>query len=1055
MDAAALVPECAAGDDLSRPASPATSSSSDADSSASSVPEAPPAPAAPASEALEGEAASLVATLRGADARAQLAAARRVGELVAGERDKPANAAACDALLAAGAVPALRCPAVAAVAADEDAREAARGALRALAAFTNTHPPARFAVAADDSGWLPALCAVMHAEPPDEVAVDLALHVAWYTSRGGPQLTSSRRGAFDRYASEIGCICAVLCAGGVPAALVACLRRVVHEPCAPGANDKLPEGAAERVVYAATWCARNICLSSLPASQADDESATNVNGNATALYDSGAVPVLTALLARRPACALAEQTINALGYCVELNAERDSVSTLEAARACVALLSLELYGGAAAMAAAAGTDAGRAEAVVGAACNALYCICYSGEPGCAAVREAGGISALLALYRAEHFASRAQRAWFYDASQALQCALQRSAGCRDAFIAAGGFAAPAAALAAVPRSNDNAVSAATDLFQRDLFQRMSRLPTLRGELCASGAVRALCALVPSHPEEACIALWNCAEDSAAVAELVRDCGGIAAIAAVVRDLGADGKNAEADECKAVMGALMTLSTHDWLTAAIAEEALLEALSSIVRETSREDARLCALLAVSCVYAGRADAAAEALLADNDVTRHLVRMLQAVVNDPAKRLYLSCSWSAREASIYVRVAAVDAGGAARLAAMGAAPLLLQLLASTTDEAVQQHVCRALLNMSYVPSARAALQAAGAADAVASFAAAADALTASAAKGMVANLSEPAAAAVCSSTPPAAPHFRVFLSHKRSDAKDFARALHTFLKNEAISAFLDFEYKEELHDLDAVVSSCDNLVFILTDAVFASRWCRLELCAAVRAGVNVVLVRKEGAFWTCAATSNAGLTHPPPSLVDALALDEDVADATRALLLSRKSVEHSDVYYGAFTAELLQKLAPPDKAAAARRERAAKQQAAAPPPLTPARTMSSVRSVDAATTLPPAASHALSSAPPPSGQHKGAADAAAALQAEVLVLRRELEAVRSGVPPLPAPSGAAGAAPPQHTAALTALFATLGALTAVVAACCVAIVAIVASVASRSVDVVRTA
>jgi hypothetical protein len=94
-------------------------------------------------------------------------------------------------------------------------------------------------------------------------------------------------------------------------------------------------------------------------------------------------------------------------------------------------------------------------------------------------------------------------------------------------------------------------------------------------------------------------------------------------------------------------------------------------------------------------------------------------------------------------------------------------------------------------------------------------------------------KPANAAACDALLAAG----VFLSHKRSDAKDFARALHTFLKNEAISAFLDFEYKEELHDLDAVVSSCDNLVFIFTDAVFASRWCRLELCAAVGAGVNV--------------------------------------------------------------------------------------------------------------------------------------------------------------------------------------------------------------------------
>jgi hypothetical protein len=809
MDAA-LAPESAAGGEeaVSRPASPASrSSGSGRDSEDSSASEAAPPVSAAALLDAEAEAASLVAALRSAHARAQLAAARRVGELVAGERDKPANAAACDALLAAGAVPALRCPAATAAADDDaDAREAARTALRALGVFTDTHPPARYGVASDESGWLPTLCALMLAEPPDEVAVDLALHVAWHTSRGGPEFVASRRGAFDRYASEVGRMCGVLCAAGVPAALVACMRRVAHTPCAPGPVEALPEGAAERVVLASTWCAQNICLSSLPPSQAETESAGRVNGNAVAVYDAGAVPALTALLARRPAGALPEQAVNALAFCVELSAERDADATLAAARACVALLSLELYGGAAALAAAGKDVQGRAEGVVGAACDALACICFSGEPGCAAVCQAGGIPALLALYRAEHLGTRAQRSWFFDASAALARALARSAACRDAFLAAGAFTAPAAALAAaaVPRAGDNCSSKAARA-AADLFACMSELPAaaaaqLHDALCASGAVRSLCALVPTHPECACGALWNCAEDSAAVAALVRDCGGVGAIAAVVRDLGDDGKDAEPDTCGVVMGALMTLSTHDWLTAALAEEALLGALSAIVRETSREDARLCALLAVSCIYAGRADADAEALLADNDVTRHLVRMLQAVVRDPKERQYLRCAWSVREAAIYVRVAAVDAGGAARLAAMGAAPLLLQLLADTADAAVQQHVCRALLNLSYAPAARAALAAAGAADAVARFATDADALTASAAKGVVANLCEEAATAAAAAAaaalaadacdaPAPPPHFRVFLSHKRSDAKDFARALHTSLKNEAISAFLD--------------------------------------------------------------------------------------------------------------------------------------------------------------------------------------------------------------------------------------------------------------------------
>ena len=41
--------------------------------------------------------------------------------------------------------------------------------------------------------------------------------------------------------------------------------------------------------------------------------------------------------------------------------------------------------------------------------------------------------------------------------------------------------------------------------------------------------------------------------------------------------------------------------------------------------------------------------------------------------------------------------------------------------------------------------------------------------------------------------AKPRFDVFLSHKRTDAKDFARALYNLLVLRGFTTFLDFEYR----------------------------------------------------------------------------------------------------------------------------------------------------------------------------------------------------------------------------------------------------------------------
>jgi hypothetical protein len=164
----------------------------------------------------------------------------------------------------------------------------------------------------------------------------------------------------------------------------------------------------------------------------------------------------------------------------------------------------------------------------------------------------------------------------------------------------------------------------------------------------------------------------------------------------------------------------------------------------------------------------------------------------------------------------------------------------------------------------------------------------------------------------------PHFQVFLSHRRNDARDFARSLYDMFQLRGFTCFLDFEFREELNDLDAIVSGCDNFVFILTEHVFDSSWCMRELRAAVLAGLNIVLVRKDGALWE----DEQGVRcheYPPPRLINV----QD--EAVRNTLLTSKAVAHSDEYYGSFCEVLVKRLVTPEEAASLRaRAQAARRQ-----------------------------------------------------------------------------------------------------------------------------------
>lgn len=262
-------------------------------------------------------------------------------------------------------------------------------------------------------------------------------------------------------------------------------------------------------------------------------------------------------------------------------------------------------------------------------------------------------------------------------------------------------------------------------------------------------------------------------------------------------------------------------------------------------------------------------------------------------------------------------------AERLARAGLLPLVLQALSqNATNARVVEPACKALLNMATVKSLRTALLDAKVPDAIRPFAdAAAYSLRVSdAARGCLLHLgqlqdqqaqeaiaeSEAAAGAAGGGAPggsagaaaaaggfrpgaapsqPQQPSFDVFLSHKRTDSKDFARALYNLLVLRGISCFLDFEYREELSDLESIVASCANLVFILTDNIFESQWCMKELVAAAKNNVNIILVVKEGSRWK---DKHGNRTHdfPPYWLLDSLQPPE-----VRSVF-SRKSIAHSD-------------------------------------------------------------------------------------------------------------------------------------------------------------------
>ncbi|PNW82296.1 hypothetical protein CHLRE_06g278186v5 [Chlamydomonas reinhardtii] len=313
------------------------------------------------------------------------------------------------------------------------------------------------------------------------------------------------------------------------------------------------------------------------------------------------------------------------------------------------------------------------------------------------------------------------------------------------------------------------------------------------------------------------------------------------------------------------------------------------------------------------------ARAEALLNSTNPSAVLLELLDTTVRgDGSGKLGL---WDVEEVLHGVQSLARSGQQALAMAQGGVLDLLVEWLAARTDagggeggggggsegDAVVR-ATRALLNFSMHTAVHPLLHKAGAVEVLAGFEAAADLRVADAARGCLLNLQQlgdaaatAAAGALTGDEADLSVEYDVFLSHKRSDAKDFARAMYNLLVLRGFATFLDYEFREELTDLTKIVRRCHNLVFVLTDNIFDSPWCMMELTAAVEAGVNVILVVKEGSRWP---DGNGQKVCDFPSYDTINKLPEAVRS-----VFTRKALTHSDEYYQAFVDLLLSKIVRP--------------------------------------------------------------------------------------------------------------------------------------------------
>lgn len=148
----------------------------------------------------------------------------------------------------------------------------------------------------------------------------------------------------------------------------------------------------------------------------------------------------------------------------------------------------------------------------------------------------------------------------------------------------------------------------------------------------------------------------------------------------------------------------------------------------------------------------------------------------------------------------------------------------------------------------------------------------------------------------------PTFQTFVSYKRSSAQDFARLLHSMITGNNWSCFIDAENLDKIDMLSLLVAGSDVFICILSDDVFSSKFWKHELNYAVKAGIPVVLVVKDGSRFP---DSYGQMTESFPSYdtID----KEFTGDYERCReVFKTKAIHHSNEYFRSFSVNLLRKI-----------------------------------------------------------------------------------------------------------------------------------------------------
>jgi hypothetical protein len=146
------------------------------------------------------------------------------------------------------------------------------------------------------------------------------------------------------------------------------------------------------------------------------------------------------------------------------------------------------------------------------------------------------------------------------------------------------------------------------------------------------------------------------------------------------------------------------------------------------------------------------------------------------------------------------------------------------------------------------------------------------------------------------------YDVFLSHRQLDAQDFCALLYEKLVARGMKVFLDRRDAGVLHDLPAIVSHSKCFIFVLSDGIFTSKWCLLELHAAVTARVPCVPLRLDGAMWEGRVFPDIAASYIPRTVEHADGRHIEVRPLLEHLFRS-KAIEHSREYFEAFFGKLI--------------------------------------------------------------------------------------------------------------------------------------------------------